>query len=319
MASKAESGQHFDDIELASAVDHQNEEKLHLTAQPEMDKAEEQSSATDQHTHETRQQQREVVTRQPGDVRHPKIPWMPAPPRPENCPLRMQYLCPLDELHIEQIPNPWETEKGWECKNKFKISNTQGEQVYWSRESSHYCQRMWCGRERGLVFHIADSSGYDVFLVRRDFQCCKGSFLCPLDCCRYTAKVEDWTGNTLGFVGSLHPGCVARFGLYDPHEKLIAEVRPPCCPCQSICSTEDVDIPILDTASGSELGRITKQWAGCLNETCTDADRFKITFPVDTDVKMKALMTGAVFIVDMMLYEKSGNAMLKGCFSVCGL
>lgn len=45
------------------------------------------------------------------------------------------------------------------------------------------------------------------------------------------------------------------------------------------------------------VGRISKQWSGLLREAFTDADYFGITFPMDLDVRMKAVMIGACFLI----------------------
>ncbi len=58
---------------------------------------------------------------------------------------------------------------------------------------------------------------------------------------------------------------------------------------------------------GVEVGMITKQWTGLVREGFTDADNFGVTFPVDLDVRMKAVLLGAVFLIDFMFFEKSGN------------
>lgn len=51
------------------------------------------------------------------------------------------------------------------------------------------------------------------------------------------------------------------------------------------------------TLHGDVVGKITKQWSGLLREMFTDADYFGITFPMDLDVKMKAVMLGACFLI----------------------
>jgi hypothetical protein len=51
------------------------------------------------------------------------------------------------------------------------------------------------------------------------------------------------------------------------------------------------------------VGKISKQWAGLLREAFTDADYFGITFPMDLDVKMKAVMIGACFLIVSMVIE----------------
>lgn len=45
------------------------------------------------------------------------------------------------------------------------------------------------------------------------------------------------------------------------------------------------------------IGRISKQWSGVLKEVFTDTDNFGIQFPLDMDVKMKAVLLGACFLI----------------------
>lgn len=45
------------------------------------------------------------------------------------------------------------------------------------------------------------------------------------------------------------------------------------------------------------VGRINKQWTGYLQEAFTDADNFGIKFPLDLDVKIKAVLLGACFLI----------------------
>lgn len=53
------------------------------------------------------------------------------------------------------------------------------------------------------------------------------------------------------------------------------------------------------------VGRISKQWTGFVREAFTDADNFGITFPMDLDVKMKAVMIGACFLIVSLLFTNT--------------
>lgn len=46
-----------------------------------------------------------------------------------------------------------------------------------------------------------------------------------------------------------------------------------------------------------EVGQIRKKWTGFGAESFTDADLFGVSFPMDLDVRMKAVMLGAVFLI----------------------
>lgn len=41
---------------------------------------------------------------------------------------------------------------------------------------------------------------------------------------------------------------------------------------------------------GHQVGSISKEWGGIIQESFTDIDNFCITFPVDLDVKIKAVL-----------------------------
>ena len=54
------------------------------------------------------------------------------------------------------------------------------------------------------------------------------------------------------------------------------------------------------------VGKICKQWSGLVREYFTAADNFGITFPMDLDVKMKACMIGALFLI-VSCHERMGH------------
>jgi hypothetical protein len=62
----------------------------------------------------------------------------------------------------------------------------------------------------------------------------------------------------------------------------------------------------------TEVGKISKQWSGLLREAFTDADNFGISFPMDLDVRMKAVLLGAMFLIDFMFFEKAKNEETDG-------
>lgn len=57
----------------------------------------------------------------------------------------------------------------------------------------------------------------------------------------------------------------------------------------------------------SKIGKISKQWTGLLREAFTDVDNFGIQFPMDLDVKMKAVMIGACFLIVSEIHLPEGN------------
>ena len=56
-----------------------------------------------------------------------------------------------------------------------------------------------------------------------------------------------------------------------------------------------------------ELGKIVKKWSGLAKESFTDADNFGITFPTGIDTDTKAVLLGAVFLIDFVHFESKGD------------
>lgn len=63
---------------------------------------------------------------------------------------------------------------------------------------------------------------------------------------------------------------------------------------------------------GHEVGKISKQWSGLGREAFTDADNFGVSFPLELDVKVKAVILGAVFLIDFMFFETTNNQQNDG-------
>jgi uncharacterized protein YxjI len=57
-----------------------------------------------------------------------------------------------------------------------------------------------------------------------------------------------------------------------------------------------------------ELGKISKKWSGLLKEGFTDADNFGVMFPAQWEIEKKALMLGAVFLIDFVHFENKGHS-----------
>lgn len=83
------------------------------------------------------------------------------------------------------------------------------------------------------------------------------------------------------------------FKIYNAAKEEVLIIQGPFCTF-SCCG--DVKFSVL-TKDGTEVGRIVKNWSGLLRETFTDADHFGISFPMDLDVNVKAVLIGALFLI----------------------
>ncbi|KAM5307004.1 phospholipid scramblase 3 isoform 7-T7 [Glossophaga mutica] len=86
-----------------------------------------------------------------------------------------------------------------------------------------------------------------------------------------------------------------RVRLVDPGDREVLRLlRPLHCGC-SCCPCGLQEVKTLDESRS--VGRISKQWGGLLQEALTDADDFGLQFPLDLDVKVKAVLLGATFLI----------------------
>ena len=59
----------------------------------------------------------------------------------------------------------------------------------------------------------------------------------------------------------------------------------------------DVEFEVLSLDRSTKVGKITKQWSGLMREMFTDTDYFGVTFPMDLDVNIKAVLLAATFLI----------------------
>ncbi|KAH0624054.1 hypothetical protein JD844_007374 [Phrynosoma platyrhinos] len=135
------------------------------------------------------------------------------------------------------------------------------------------------GFETCNKYEIKNALGQRVYFAAEETDCC------TRNCCGpsrpFTMKIMDNMG-----------------------QEVIELMRPlRCSSCCFPCCLQEV----MSTDEKNTVGRISKQWTGFVKETFTDADNFGIQFPLDLDVKMKAVMLGACFLIDFMFFEHGQN------------
>ncbi|XP_035913966.1 phospholipid scramblase 2-like isoform X2 [Anopheles stephensi] len=244
---------------------------------------------------------------QPGMPGHPApvmgqpVPggWMPIPQGIPNCPPGLEYLTAIDQLLVHQKVELLEAFTGFETANKYTIKNTLGQKVYWAMEDTGCCNRMCCGAARAFDMKILDTYQNEVLHFNRPLRCSS----CWFPCCLQTMEVTAPPGNVIGYVEQDWSILTPQFSIKDQNGDTVLKISGPFCTF-SICG--DVEFEVLST-NGAQVGKISKQWSGLGREMFTDADHFGINFPMDLDVRVKATLLGALFLIDYMFFEKSGN------------
>ncbi|XP_062459437.1 phospholipid scramblase 1-like isoform X1 [Pezoporus occidentalis] len=226
--------------------------------------------------------------------------WMPVPPPLPNCPPGLQYLTQIDQILIHQQIELLEILTGFETNNKYEIKNTLGQRVYFAAEDTDCCTRNCCGPSRPFTIRIIDNLGHEVITLQRPLRCSS----CCFPCCLQEMEVQAPPGTPVGYVVQNWHACLPKFTIQDEKRMDILKISGPCVAC-SCC--DDVNFEVKSVDETATVGRISKQWTGFLKEAFTDADNFGITFPMDLDVKMKAVMIGACFLIDFMFFEHAGD------------
>ncbi|XP_068960810.1 phospholipid scramblase 1-like [Petaurus breviceps papuanus] len=226
--------------------------------------------------------------------------WAPAP-APVNCPPGLEYLTQIDQLLIQQQIEILEVFTGFETNNKYVITNSFGQRVYFAVEENDCCTRNCCGNLRPFILKILDNAGREVITVERPLRCTS----CFYPCCLQKLEVQSPPGVPIGYIiQNWHP-FLPKFTVLNEHQQEVLKIGGPCVVCR--CCT-DIDFNIKSLNEETVVGKITKQWTGIIKEVFSDTDNFAIQFLIDLDVKVKAVMLGACFLIDFMFFEKTGDS-----------
>uniref|UniRef100_A0A8B9QW99 Phospholipid scramblase n=1 Tax=Anas platyrhynchos TaxID=8839 RepID=A0A8B9QW99_ANAPL len=174
--------------------------------------------------------------------------------------------------------------------NKYEIKNTLGQRMYFAVEDTDCCTRNFCGPSRPFTIRVMDSLGHEVITLQRPLRCS----LCCFPCCLQEIEIQAPPGTPVGYVvQNWHP-YLPKFTIQDERRMDVLKISGPFVVC-SCCDDVNFEVKTLDEIS--TIGKISKQWTGFLKEVFTNADNFGVAFPMDLDVKIKAVMIGACFLI----------------------
>lgn len=229
--------------------------------------------------------------------------WMPMQQqfqRNPNCPPGLEYLTAIDQLLVHQKVELLEAFVGFETANKYTVKNSLGQKVFYAGEKSDCCSRQFCGPNRPFEMKIMDNHGQEVIHLNRPLACTD----CCFPCCLQNMEVTSPPGTLIGSIQQEWSIFKPKFSVKDVTGQTVLKIEGPFCTF-SLCG--DVEFNVYSSDGCTKVGKISKQWSGLVREAFTDADMFGINFPLDLDVKMKAVLLGACFLIDFMFFEKSGN------------
>ncbi|KAI1289142.1 Phospholipid scramblase 1 [Halotydeus destructor] len=214
---------------------------------------------------------------------------------------KLNVLSAFDTLLVNEETSVLEAVTGFEQRNRYTIMTKNGSQLYRVVEESSFMARCCIGSNRPFSVHISDSSEEEIIHLKRPYRC---GCLC---CCLQELSVYSPPGNLIGFISEQCNLIKPKYLLYDAMlpESPLFEVRGPFLTCSCACG--DVDFPIFMAGKLDQdpVGFIIKKWGGLVKELFTDSDAFGVMFPLDMDVKYKALFLAACFLIDFKHFEHS--------------
>ena len=213
-----------------------------------------------------------------------------------NVPPGLEYLTVMDKLFIKQKVELLEAFIGFETNNKYTIKAGTGHDLFYAVEDVDCCTRNCCGSSRPFDMRIFDINQREVIHLDRALGC----DCCCCFCCLQNMTISTPPGTVVGYVKQNCSLCKPSFRIENADEETELVIDGPCCTC-SLCGS--VEFQVMSRDGEVEVGKISKEWSGLAREYFTDADTFGISFPVDLDVKMKAVMLGACFLIDYMYFE----------------
>ena len=195
----------------------------------------------------------------------------------------MENLSAVSALVVSQKKAWGEITTGFETRNRYTVSDGSGNKLYVAvEEPGSTMLRLFLKALRPFTIVVLNNDGQTVLRVTRPFR-----FYF------HRAEIADQQGRSLGVIERRFSIARRIYVVSDMsgHEafRLFGPILHPW--------TFEIK------NAGVQYGKITKKWSGLLKEGFTDADNFGVTFATEWGVEVKALVLGAVFLIDFVHFE----------------
>ncbi|MGD8925870.1 MAG: phospholipid scramblase-related protein [Thioalkalispiraceae bacterium] len=200
----------------------------------------------------------------------------------------MEKLKSIDSLMVSQQKELGEIITGFETKNKYIVSDMRGNRLYLAaEEAGSLLLRLFLKALRPFKVVVANEHNQVVIRIVRPFR-----FYF------HEAEILDAQGRRLGIIKKRFSLLRRIYSVIDRTGQEVYQLFGPILhPWTFQIRKNDV-----------ELGKISKKWSGLLKEGFTDADNFGVMFPAQWEIEKKALMLGAVFLIDFVHFENKGHS-----------
>ncbi|KAL3221249.1 hypothetical protein MRX96_029582 [Rhipicephalus microplus] len=193
-----------------------------------------------------------------------------------GCPPGLEYLTCVDQLLVHQQLQLLEIFVPYEQRNRYVVKNTMSQFVFTAVEECDLATRCCCGSNRPFEMSLNDYRDIEVMRLFRPLRCDS----CCCFCCLQEMEICAPPGTVIGW---LRQDCTVIFPLFsvlDSDKNVVLQIQGPFC----------------TTAHGVQRHRLRRHHQGR-----QDKDR------PDNEELMKAVLLGAVFLIDFMYFENGAG------------
>jgi len=235
--------------------------------------------------------------------------WVPLAEPVSNCPHGLEYLLQMNELYVDPHDEMMDEFGGYQFGPKFLIRNPNHQKIYFAAEESKDICRACCQPCHGFNMDLADQKGNVILKFERPYVCTTlsqylGCFPC-FSCLLHKMTISSADGTVIGYVEQEWscfmdtPAVIVR----DAEDEEIFKCEGPGLTLATWRSmNETMKEFTITTKMGADVGTISKKWSFLHRSVHGEKDAFKLKFPLDLDVKLKACLIGMTLLVDYLYF-----------------
>ena len=195
-----------------------------------------------------------------------------------------------DRVFVRQHVEHFEALTGWEGENRYDVLSADGTLMFRAQERSNVCCRQMCKSRRTFTMTLTNAATGAAFIrIERPLRC----FFSSVDV--HSAGCDE-ASHLLGRVQRTFALFSRCFNVVGPTGAVLFTITSPMF--------EPWNFYLRDArGDGAQIGRICKEWSGLAQELFTDADNFGIEWSSSVAESEKALLLGAVFLIDFQFFE----------------
>lgn len=203
-----------------------------------------------------------------------------------------------------------------ELGNKYRILAEGGaEELFFAAEETSCCMRQAklcapdCAPWKLNILYTQGATPQLVYRMEREWTC---------TCCCFNRPVltvtDVTTDQKIGSIKDPFSCCNLTFHIRDPKDDDVLRAKGGCCQWGFCCPLPcgpcaQVNIPVCDVATGSQVGHLQKRVPGCCKWLfAPDVDNYKIDFGGVLDPQRKAMLLGLAIFTDFRYFNENRNA-----------